>query len=100
MRSTFKARQLAGFAVLGLAGLAAASCSENSGRTETPTRSTDQGTGVLTLEARDRSFVPEQLAARLGEPIVIQLVNNGALKHSVSVYEDAAFDEPVKGGEL
>jgi plastocyanin len=72
-----------------------AACSENNGDTVPPTEAAAQGTGTLTIEARDFSFVPELAAATLGDPVKIDFKNRGSAKHSLSFFEDAANDEPL-----
>ncbi len=72
-------------------------CSENSGDTVVPTVSSPQA-GILPVEARDFSFVPERLSARVGAEIEFQVTNSGSVKHSLSLYEDSEHTQPVRNG--
>ena len=85
--------------LLGLGGLILIGCSENSGDTVVPTRASD-ASGVVPLEARDFSFVPNQLSADLGGSIEVQFTNSGAAPHSLAFYEDAGHTKPIAAARV
>jgi len=84
-----------------LAGAALSACSENAGETRNPTVSGNTGPAdVLAIEARDFSFVPNHLEARLGEPITVEFLNSGSSKHSISFYNDAGHEQRLRAAEI
>jgi plastocyanin len=88
-----------------LAG-AVAACSdddnEDSGGEEpaATTPASDGGEGnAVTVEARDFSFDPETFTVTAGEEATVTLNNTGSASHTLNVYTDEEYTDPVDGAE-
>lgn len=74
-----------------------AGCSENAGETVVPDQATPQaGEGSIAIEARDFSFVPDRVEANTSS-VTIEVTNEGAEQHSLTVYASDEYQEPVDG---
>lgn len=87
-----------GLAVLAFLGFAA--CSDNSGDTVVPTAAKSSGENTLRISARDFTFVPSEWNAFNNQDLTIVLTNDGASQHTLRVYEDADYTEPVDGASI
>jgi|GEM_PF-5027475 len=95
--------RVAGFACAGALILLSGACSENAGQTERQTpvegQTTESG-AVLSVSAREYAFVPDRLQVRPGQVAELRLKNDGSKEHSLSVYEDDGYSEPVEGATV
>lgn len=55
--------------------------------------------GAVTVAAADFSFSPTAIVASAGLPVRITLNNTGNAPHTLTVYTDEAYSEPVAGAD-
>src|SRR5574341_1343602 len=91
--------------------LAAAACgggaySGGAAATETPAAATSapdpaSGGGETTVDvaAADFSFDPTAFTVAAGRDVTVTLNNVGASSHTLTVYRDAEFTEPIQGAD-
>lgn len=92
-------------------GVGAAACgSDNNDNSATATRPATQASGSpasggapsaseLSVTAKDFSFDPGDLDGTMGQPIKVELKNDGSATHTLTVYEDDAYTKPVSGAD-
>ena len=80
-------------------GVLAAACSENAGESVIPDQATARAGGTIVVEARDFSFVPDRAESETAS-VTIELRNNGAEQHSLTVYQSDDYAEPVAGAVI
>lgn len=82
---------------MGIAALfvIAVGCSQNAGETVRPPQATSDASGTIRIEAREFSFIPDRAEAFSGAGLTLELVNSGAEQHSLTLYRDEEYTEPV-----
>ncbi|MGE0600405.1 MAG: hypothetical protein AB7J35_14735 [Dehalococcoidia bacterium] len=86
--------------VLALAFCGVVACSDNSGDTVVPTAAKSSGDNTLRISARDFTFVPSDWNAFNTQDLTIVLTNDGAEQHTLRVYEDSDYTEPVDDASI
>jgi plastocyanin len=61
-----------------------------------PTAAAD---GAITVTATEFSFTPATFEATAGEPVTVLLENAGSAPHTLTVYADAQYTQPVDGAD-
>jgi plastocyanin len=57
------------------------------------------GGDAIGVTATDFQFTPDTFVAPAGEAVTVQLVNGGSAPHTLTVYADAEYTEPVEGAD-
>lgn len=97
-------------AILALAGVACGGGAYSGGAaakttaSAAPTRAaatpaTAGGKTTVDVAAADFSFDPTAFTVAAGEDVTVTLKNGGAAPHTLTVYRDAEFTDPVQGAE-
>lgn len=82
-----------------LAALAFAACSENNGRTVTPTGAAQGLTNAPVIEARDFAFAPIQIQVPPGK-VNLTVRNTGSQEHAFELYSDEQYKDPVANAHI
>jgi plastocyanin len=53
----------------------------------------------ITVEAADFAFVPATLEAPVGEEVTIVVENTGTAPHTMTIYRDEGYSDPLEGGD-
>ena len=68
-------------------------------RAVAPTPAAGGGETTVDVDAADYDFDPAAFTVPAGEDVTMTLTNTGAAPHTLTVYRDAEFSEPVQGAE-
>lgn len=68
-------------------------------RAVAPTPAAGGGATTVDVDAADFSFDPTAFTVAAGEDVTVTLNNAGASSHTLTVYRDAEFTEPIQGAE-
>lgn len=82
-----------------LAACAAIGCSQNNGETVKPTSALQGLTDTPHIEARDYSFIPDEIQAPPGQ-VTLTLNNGGSQKHAFELYTDEQYQDPVQNAKI
>jgi plastocyanin len=94
--------QLLGVSLLLIGAVAACSDDDDDGDAGEPAATTAPAASSgdsVSVEAKDFSFAPATFTVAAGEEVTVTLNNTGNARHTLTVYTDEEYSDPVDGAE-
>jgi plastocyanin len=103
----FRTSLVLAMALTVLVTVAACSSSDDNNKTTAPTTkaagstspAAASGATSVDVKAKDFSFDPNTFSVAAGKEVTIKVSNNGNITHTMKVYKDDKYTEPVSGAD-